>query len=63
MPPFLERKYQMNEHIQEFHNRLLCLFESKAEEFAKYSQEDAHTGPVAAQLAGLYTDLVEVMKS
>ena len=53
----------MNEHIQEFQKRLLNLFESKAEEFAKYSQEDAQTGPVAAQLAGLYTDLVQVMKS
>jgi hypothetical protein len=53
----------MNEHIQEFQKRLLNLFESKAEEFAKYSQEDVHTAPVAAQLAGLYTDLVQVMKS
>jgi len=63
LPSLLERNNQMNEHIQEFQKRLLNLFESKAEEFAKYSQEDAHTGPVAAQLAGLYTDLIQVMKS
>ncbi len=63
MPSLLERNNQMNEHIQEFQKRLLNLFESKAEEFAKYSQEDVHTGPVAAQLAGLYTDLIQVMKS
>ncbi len=53
----------MNEHIQEFQKRLLCIFESKAEEFTKYSQEDGNSAPVAAQLAGLYSDLAEVMKS
>ncbi len=53
----------MNEHIQEFQKRLLFIFESKVEEFTKYSQEDGSTAPVAAQLAGLYSDLAEVMKS
>ena len=53
----------MNEYIQPFEQRLIGLFESKAQEFTKYSEEDAFTAPVAAQLAGLYAELVEVMKS
>jgi hypothetical protein len=52
-----------DEHIQAFQTRLIGLFESKAQEFTKYSQEDAFTAPVAAQLAGLYSELVEVMKA
>ena len=52
----------MNKQIQEFNQRLICLFESKAEEFAKYSEEDGTSAPVAAQIAGLYTELAEVMK-
>jgi hypothetical protein len=54
----------MNEqHVQAFQQRLIGLFESKAQEFAKYSQEDGTSAPVAAQLAGLYAELVEVMKN
>ena len=52
-----------NEYVQQFQQRLIGLFESKAQEFTKYSEEDASTAPVAAQLAGLYTDLVAVMKN
>jgi len=52
----------MNEQIQEFNQRLICLFESKAEEFTRYSEEDGVSAPVAAQIAGMYTELAEVMK-
>jgi hypothetical protein len=52
----------MNKQIQEFNQRLICLFESKAEEFIKYSEENGTTAPVAAQIAGMYTELAEVMK-
>jgi hypothetical protein len=51
------------EHIEAFQQRLIGLFESKAQEFTRYSQEDAVSAPVAAQLAGLYSELVEVMRS
>ena len=52
----------MNEHIQNFNKRLIGIFETKAEEFTKYSQENPGTAIVAAQLAGLYLDLAELMK-
>jgi hypothetical protein len=50
-------------YIQTFQQKLIGLFENKAKEFTKYSEEEAFSAPVAAQLAGLYTELVEVMKS
>jgi hypothetical protein len=53
----------MNDHIVQFEQRLIGLFERKAQEFAKYSEEDASSAPVAAQLAGLYSELVQVMKA
>jgi hypothetical protein len=53
----------MNDHIQQFNQRLIGLFESKAEEFTQYSQSDASQAPIAAQIAGLYIDLVEVMRA
>jgi len=51
------------EYVQQFQQRLIGLFESKAQEFTKYSEEDVSTAVVAAQLAGLYNELVQVMKA
>ena len=53
----------MNEQFQAFQQRLIGLFERKAQEFTQYSEEDVSSAPVAAQLAGLYTELVEVMRT
>jgi hypothetical protein len=52
----------MNDHIQTFNNRLMTIFENKSQEFSKYSAENPATSTVAAQLAGLYADLAELMK-
>ena len=54
---------RMNEYVQAFQRRLIGHFETKAEEFIKYSEENGTTAPVAAQLAGLYKELAEVMKN
>ncbi|HEY9681781.1 MAG TPA: hypothetical protein V6C97_13375 [Oculatellaceae cyanobacterium] len=51
------------DHIQNFNTRLIGIFETKAEEFTKFSTENPATAPVAAQLAGLYSDLAALMKS
>lgn len=53
----------MNEHIENFNKRLIGIFEMKAEEFAKYAKENPVTGCIADQLAGLYADLAELMKT
>jgi hypothetical protein len=53
----------MNDHVRQFEQRLIGLFELKAQEFKKYSEEDASSAVVAAQLAGLYSELVQVMKA
>jgi len=53
----------MNDHVKNFEQRLIGLFERKAEEFTRYSQEDPKTASVTSQLAGLYQDLVEVMRT
>jgi len=53
----------MNDHVQQFEQRLIGLFERKAQEFTQYSEEDASSAVVAAQLAGLYKELVQVMKA
>jgi hypothetical protein len=52
-----------NEHVQQLQKRLIGLFEVKAQEFSKYSEENASGAVVAAQLAGLYNELVQVMKA
>ena len=52
----------MNEHAEALKARLTRLFESKAEEFNQYSEENPQTAIVTTQLAGLYQDLVQVMK-
>ncbi|CAN5676613.1 hypothetical protein BH10CYA1_BH10CYA1_55360 [soil metagenome] len=56
------RKQPMNEHVKNFNKRLIGIFEVKAEEFTKHSQENPLTSGITAELAGLYADLVEVMK-
>jgi hypothetical protein len=53
----------MDKQIQEFNQRLISIFESKAEEFNKYSEEEGNNAPVAAQIAGMYSELAQVMKS
>jgi len=51
------------DHIQNFNTRLIGIFETKAEEFTKFSLENPTTAPVAAQLADLYSDLAKLMKN
>jgi hypothetical protein len=53
----------MNEHVNNFNQRLIGIFETKAEEFTKHSQENPATAKVTAEIAGLYADLVQVMRS
>ncbi|HEY9679215.1 MAG TPA: hypothetical protein V6C76_14495 [Drouetiella sp.] len=52
----------MDEYIKSFNKRLIGIFEAKAEEFTKHSQENPATAGVTAELAGMYSDLVEVMR-
>jgi hypothetical protein len=51
------------DHIQNFNTRLIGIFETKAEEFTKFSLENPTTAPVASQLADLYSDLAKLMKN
>ena len=44
----------MNQHVKSLEDRLVCLFERKANEFARYSTEQPSTASVARQLADLY---------
>lgn len=57
------KKSQMNKHAEALQLRLKQLFESKVEEFSQYSEDNPKTAMVTTQLAGLYRDLVQVMKS
>jgi hypothetical protein len=52
-----------NEHAKALDRRLLGLFESKALEFAKYSEENPQTAGITMIIAGLYKDLAAVVKS
>lgn len=52
----------MNEHIQRFNEKLIGIFECKAAEFSKHSEEHPVTSSVTSELAGLYSDLAEVMR-
>ena len=40
----------------------LSAFDVKTQEFTRYSQEDPRTATVTQELAGLYTELAEMMK-
>jgi hypothetical protein len=51
-----------NEHGRALDRRLLGLFESKALEFAKYSEENPQTAAITLMIAGLYKDLADVVK-
>jgi hypothetical protein len=52
----------MNDHIKAFQQRLTTLFENKAAQFTQYSKDEPKTAAVTTQLAGLYADLVKVMR-
>jgi len=52
----------MNEHMEALQKRLKELFEHKAQEFTRYSEENPHTAPVTSQIAGMYEDLARVMR-
>lgn len=51
----------MNHHAKNFENRLLAIFEKRAEEFGRYSQEQPNTARVARQIADIYRDLAALM--
>jgi len=51
-----------NEHGKALDRRLLGLFESKAQEFTKYSEENPKTAAITLLIAGLYKDLADVVK-
>ena len=52
----------MRPYIKEFEERLLVLFEKKAEEFSKFAEDQPRAQMVATQLADLYRDLADVMR-
>jgi hypothetical protein len=51
-----------NEHAKALDRRLLGIFESKALEFTNYSEQNPHTAAITMMIAGLYKDLIEVIK-
>ncbi|MBP7863293.1 hypothetical protein KA183_16525 [bacterium] len=53
----------MNKHAESLHDRLRQLFETKATEFVKFSQDNPNTAVVTSQIAEMYTDLAKVMTS
>jgi hypothetical protein len=53
----------MNDHIEKFHERLIGLFETKAEEFNKRIEENPAIANITAEIAGLYRDLAKVMRA
>lgn len=52
----------MRPYVKEFEERLLALFERKAEEFSRFAEEQPRTKVVASQLADLYRDLAQIMR-
>ncbi len=50
-----------NNHMEALQDRLKEIFETKAAEFNRYSEENPSTAVVTTQLAALYEDLVRVM--
>jgi hypothetical protein len=52
----------VNEHAKALDRRLLGLFETKAVEFTKYSDENPKTAPITMMIAGLYKDLADIVK-
>lgn len=52
----------MKPYVKSFEERLIGLFERKAEEFSRFAEERPQTAVVTTQLAGLYKDLAESMR-
>lgn len=52
-----------NEHARALDKRLLSIFETKAQEFAKYSDENPKTASITLMIAGLYKDLALIVKA
>jgi len=52
-----------NEHIEALQSRLTELFNTKAAEFNRYSEENPHTAQITTQVAGMYEDLARVFKN
>ncbi|MBY0358173.1 MAG: hypothetical protein K2W82_09250 [Candidatus Obscuribacterales bacterium] len=52
----------MKQHVKNFEDRLVGIFEKKAAEFSRYAEEQPKTAIVTSQLADLYRDLVVVMR-
>ncbi|MBU6452317.1 MAG: hypothetical protein KGS72_11095 [Cyanobacteria bacterium REEB67] len=52
-----------NEHARALDRRLLGLFETKALEFTKYSEDHPQTAVITMMIAGLYKDLADVVKN
>jgi hypothetical protein len=52
----------MQDYVVRFNEKLIGLFERKAEEFDQRSDENPAVAKVASELAGLYKDLANLMK-
>ncbi|MFN8657013.1 MAG: hypothetical protein U0105_11800 [Candidatus Obscuribacterales bacterium] len=52
----------MKPYVKSFEDRLIGIFEQKAEEFSRFAEERPQTAIVTNQLAGLYRDLVASMR-
>ena len=52
----------MKPYVKNFEDRLAGLFERKAAEFTRYSEEQPSTAMVTRQLADLYKDLLALMR-
>lgn len=52
----------MPQHMKNFEDRLAGLFERKAAEFNRYSEEQPATAIVTRQLAELYRELALTMR-
>ena len=52
----------MHDYIEKFHIKLIGLFESKAEEFTRRSEENPAIATVATEIALMYQDLAKVMR-
>ena len=64
LPPSLEiLTMNHNEHARALDKRLLSIFETKAQEFAKYSDENPKTASITLMIAGLYKDLALIVKA
>jgi hypothetical protein len=53
----------MNDYIEKFHQKLIGHFETKAEEFAKRSEDNPAIASITIEIAELYLDLAKVMRT